>query len=229
MRREGWRATMALASAAALTAGCAEQGYSVIATSATSIGLEIGQAPATQAPKFVLGYSRAEHAFVPTNRPSNAKTADASEGVGGADESADVLMELRYGGGAGAQIDTSIYQRLAVGRTAVAQPGAALLFAKGPDGRIDPQAAAVAALSAEMAAARSAGQDAVLACITSGAGIDPAARDALVAEAVASDDRLAPGLYDRFADAATPGAALDAMRAMPVNVLTPLREAAEDC
>ncbi len=230
MRRTEWRAAAALAGAAALTAGCAEQGYSVIATSATSIGLEIGQAPAAQTPRFVLGYSRAEHAFVPTNRPSNAKTADASEGVAGADDSADVLMELRYGGGAGAQVDTSIYQRLAVGRTAVSQRGAALLFAKGPDGRIDPQAAEVAALAEGMAASRASAEGAMLACISSeGTGIDAARRDALIAEALATDDRLSPGLYARLGAAETPGAALDAMRALPVNTLDALGEAAEDC
>ncbi len=230
MRRTGWRAAAALAAAAALTAGCAEQGYSVIATSATSIGLEIGQAPATQAPKFVLGYSRAEHAFVPTNRPSNAKTDDGSDGVTGADDSADVLMELRYGGGAGAQIDTSIYQRLAVGETAVRQRGAALLFAKGPDGRIDPQAAQVAARAAGMARSRDSAEQAVLACISpDGTGIDAAKRDALIAEALATDERLSPGLYSRLGAAGTPGAALDAMRALPVNTLDALGEAAEDC
>jgi hypothetical protein len=167
MRRAAAAASL---TAAALTAGCAEQGYSVVATTATSIGLEIGQAPATQAPQFVLGYKRAEYAFVPTNRPSNAKTQTGNDGVNGADRSADVLMELRYGGGAGTQVDTSIYQRVAVGRTAVSQPGAALLFAKGSDGEISVQAARAAAAFAAAAGAadvvRGAAIDRVMACVT---------------------------------------------------------------
>ena len=122
---------------------CAEQGYSVVAATGTTIGIEISQSPSNgQTPKFVLGYNRAELAFVPTNRPSNDKTPLGSNGLNGAQQSADVLMELRYGGGVGGQVDTSIYQRVAVGTTAVQQKGAAFLFAKSATGEVSPEAAA---------------------------------------------------------------------------------------
>ena len=58
----------------------------------------------------------------------------------GADEVADVVMELRYKGMFGK--DAGIYQRLAVGENAVGQPGAALMFARAGDGSISTNAAA---------------------------------------------------------------------------------------
>lgn len=187
------RPTMAAALAAAtLAAGCAEQGYSVIATTATSVGLEISQAPTTRAPQFVLGYRRAEHAFVPTDRPSDAKTAAGVEGVRGSERSADVLMELRYGGGYGDGVDSAIYQRLAVGRTAVSQPGAALLFLKGPDGTTSPEAvrAAGALMQAARAedAVRGRAIDRVMACLAPGGALDRARMERMIALASADGD-----------------------------------------
>ncbi|MGG7567447.1 hypothetical protein ACQ5SO_14945 [Rhodovulum sp. DZ06] len=142
MKRIGGAA--ALLAAAALS-GCAEQGYSVIAATGTSIGVDIGTNQATNAPYFNLGYKRAEFAFVPTNRPSS-ETAVTAAGYDGAQDTANVLMELKYGGdSAGAtSVGNAIYQRLAVGTIAVQSGAATALMARGDDGRIDPKAAEIA-------------------------------------------------------------------------------------
>jgi hypothetical protein len=116
--------------------GCTTQGYSVIASTATVIGVNISQQPTNGVMDATLGYKRAEFAFVPTNR--NGGEASKESVAGGAEDSADVIMELRYDG----IFATSggIYQRLAVGKTAVAETGAAILFAKNPDGKTDENA-----------------------------------------------------------------------------------------
>jgi hypothetical protein len=122
-----------LAIAAALS-GCASQGYSVIASTATTLGVSIAQQPANGAPDAVLGYKRAEFAFVPTNRNSGT---DAGKNGDGAKDSANVIMELRYSGTS----NSGIYQRLAVGNIAVAQNSANILFAKAEDGTLNAEAA----------------------------------------------------------------------------------------
>ena len=118
--------------------GCAQQGYSVIASTATVIGVEVSQNPATQAPQAKLGYNRGEFAFVPTNRHAGETAGTTREG---ARDTANVIMELRYGGIFDLGPSSGIYQRLAVGEIAVQQDGAALLFMKNADGQIDPAAA----------------------------------------------------------------------------------------
>lgn len=91
----------------------------VVTGTGTIIGIQIAENPATQLYEAKLGYARAEAALVPTNGVS-------------------VLMELKYSGifsrGGG------IYQRLAVGDTAIRQPGAAVMFAKDADGKISSNA-----------------------------------------------------------------------------------------
>lgn len=123
--------------------GCGKPGYSVLATTATVIGVEISQNSATQTPQAKLGYNRAEFAFVPTNRNEGTPS---SGGVGnpvtGAGETGNVIMELRYGGIFDWGASSGIYQRLAVGTEAVNQPGASLMFAKNADGELDSQTAA---------------------------------------------------------------------------------------
>jgi hypothetical protein len=120
-----------------LLTGCQNETH-VIASTATVIGVQIGQAPADATPSAKLGYNRAEFAYVPTNRTTKSDV----EKPAGAEESADVIMELRYGG----TKDNSIYQRLAVGKNAVSQAGAALMFAKAADGTLtDEQTKTVAA------------------------------------------------------------------------------------
>lgn len=118
--------------------GCANQRHQVIAATGTNIGLEISENPATQVPQAKLGYQRVELAIVPTNRSATEKATEGSM-RNGAKDVADVLMELRYGD----ILDkhSSVYQRLAVGKTAVSQGGAAaLLFAKDANGTIGPDA-----------------------------------------------------------------------------------------
>lgn len=117
--------------------GCTEkQGYSVLAVTGTVIGVEVSQNPATQSPQAKLGYNRGELAFVPTNRNGGNSAGDLHNG---ASDSADVLMELRYGGIFDLGASSGIYQRLAVGKEAVRQPGASMMFAKNADGSIDAQ------------------------------------------------------------------------------------------
>jgi len=127
--QKGFAVGCVLAAVVSLGA-CAEQGYSVIAATGTTIGLSVGSAPTGTGVETVLAYKRTEFAFVPTNRNSGE---DAGTNGGGAKDSANVLMELRYGGTG----SSSIYQRMAVGNIAVKQPGASLMFARDGEGKID--------------------------------------------------------------------------------------------
>lgn len=121
-----------------LCLGCTTGKHYVIASTATVIGLEVAQNPSSQMYQAKLGYNRAELALVPSNRASGQK-GDVSTGQGAADTT-DVMMELHYANIFSLK-QSGIYQRLAVGSTAVSQPGAALMFAKGKDGQLDPQVA----------------------------------------------------------------------------------------
>lgn len=121
-----------------LISGCATQGYSVIASTGTTIGVGISQQPTNGAIEATLGYKRAEVAFVPTNR--NGGESSANSIAGGAKDSSDVIMELRYSGIFSPGDGSGIYQRLAVGNEAVKQPGASLMFARDAGGKIDAQA-----------------------------------------------------------------------------------------
>lgn len=111
----------------ATAAGCNTLHDTVISSTATTLGVEISQNPATQLYQAKLGYCRAELAFVPTDR------GQATNQIGGAASTGNVIMELSLrnifaGGG--------VYQRLAIGTTAVAQPGAAFMFAKDQNGQL---------------------------------------------------------------------------------------------
>ena len=114
--------------------GCETTRYRVIASTGTNIGVEISQNPATQVPQAKLGYQRAELALV----------GDVAGESGGTNEVADVLMEMRYRGIFSWGENSGIYQRLAVGKTAVSQPGAALMFARADDGSLDSNTAKAA-------------------------------------------------------------------------------------
>ncbi len=107
----------------------------VIAATGTVIGIDVGQNPATQTPEAKIGYHRGELALVPTNRKLEGTAAE------GAEESTDVLMEIYFGTSLQGSGESVIYQRLAVGRAAVGQPGAGVLFAKTPQGELDEEAA----------------------------------------------------------------------------------------
>lgn len=122
----------------ALLSGCANQGYSVIASTSTTIGVGISQQPTNGTFDATFGYKRAEIAFVPTNRNSGEIAGDTG---GGAKDTGNVIMELRYLGIFSTDADSGIYQRLAVGDIAVKENGTALLFAKGPDGKVNPETA----------------------------------------------------------------------------------------
>ena len=131
----------------------------VIASTGTVIGVEVAQNPANQTPQAKLGYDRAELALVPTSRPPCAIKSDDSSVICGEIKGAvkdvpDVLMELRYGGIFDLGASSGIYQRLAVGQTAVSRPGAAFLFAKDSDGNLNPQAAQALAIPRHNALAR---------------------------------------------------------------------------
>jgi hypothetical protein len=119
--------------------GCEKNRHMVLAATGTNIGIEISQNPGTQQPQAKLGYQRTELAVVPTNRSTENSTKDNSMGNGALDV-ADVIMELRYGGIFDWGPTSNIYQRLAVGKTAVVQPGANLMFAKGPEGKVSKEA-----------------------------------------------------------------------------------------
>jgi hypothetical protein len=128
-----------------LLVACAGQSHTVIAASATMIGIEVGQNPANQSPTAKVGYNRAELAIVPTNR---ATGDDPGDFLNGATDVADVIMELKYKGLFGGD-DSGIYQRLAVGPNAVKTMGAAFMFAREPGNELD--AGQAAAISAAMA------------------------------------------------------------------------------
>lgn len=118
--------------------GCAQQGYTVIAASNTTIGVGISQQPTNGTVDATLGYKRQELAFVPTNRLGQSDQANAGgAGAQGARDTGNVIMEIRQAGIFSTSENSGIYQRLAVGDIAVKQTGAALMFAKGHDGELD--------------------------------------------------------------------------------------------
>lgn len=117
--------------------GCSTS-HSVIVSTGTVLGVAVAENPSTGMYEARFGYARTEFAYVPSNRPRNTNEVVIGQG---AKDTANVLMEVRMenvlkGG--------LIYQRLAVGDIAVAQPGAALLFAKAPDGSFDASAVSAA-------------------------------------------------------------------------------------
>ncbi len=118
--------------------------HHVLATTTTVIGVDVSQDPASNQPHGKLGYYRSELALVPTNRTylyckdkAQKNCIQIPGDSEGAAKSAEVLMELKYDSGVLNPIKGGIYQRLAVGEKAVGEPGAALMFAKNPEGEID--------------------------------------------------------------------------------------------
>lgn len=123
--------------------GCAENRHAVIAVTGTNIGVEISENPVNQVPQAKLGYQRGEIAIVPTNRSGSKDPVKPNTMLTdntGAKGVANVLMELKHSNifsfGKG-----GIYQRLAVGKTAVSQPGAAFMFARNQEGKIGTETA----------------------------------------------------------------------------------------
>lgn len=157
-------------------AGCASD-HAVIASTATTIGVEVSSNPTTGMPTGVLGYRRAEFAFVPTNR---AKTSEQANPTTPSDVSkvANVLMELNYSGTM--STTGSIYQRLAVGTAAVTGDSAKVMFARDANGSLSPELAAAAIGSAKLTLRN---VDTVLACTVKIGKSDPAALGKIVARA----------------------------------------------
>ncbi|WP_309387284.1 hypothetical protein [Cerasicoccus frondis] len=145
-----------------LFTGCSSKGHYVVAASNTLIGVKVAQNPGTQFPEGEVGYARQELALVPTDRmqPDNEPRSEVyaveyndkgkitketrtvnANGLGkieGSDKSTDVLMELKAT--SLLSFNASIYQRLAVGKNAVGQPGAALMFSRDESGNTNPEA-----------------------------------------------------------------------------------------
>lgn len=103
-----------------LLSGCAT-GHNYIVTGAQSVlGVTVSENPATQLYEARFGLVLSQVAFVPGNTNDPASYPD-------------VIQEFRidniFKGGL-------VYQRLAVGKNAVEQPGASLMFAKDSKGMI---------------------------------------------------------------------------------------------
>lgn len=132
------KATLSALVLAAVAVGCSTS-HSVIVNTGTLLGVQVAENPGTGLYEARFGYARTEFAYVPSNR-RNGSEANVGNG---AKDTANVLMEIRmenlFKGGL-------VYQRLAVGDDAVKQPGAAIMFAKTPDGTVD--AAALSAVRA---------------------------------------------------------------------------------
>lgn len=128
----GRAALLFLSFATLLLTGCAGR-HAVVAITGTVIGVEISQNPQTQMYQAKLGYNRGELAIVPSNRSAEK---DPGNFGNGASDTTDVLMELKYKS-IFSFSNAGIYQRLAVGKTAVSQPGAAFMFAKDDGGELD--------------------------------------------------------------------------------------------
>ncbi len=124
--------------------GCANNRHAVIAVTGTNIGVEVSQNPTNQSPQAKLGYQRTEVAIVPSNRSGGVEPGGTSTVGNGAADVADVLMELKFSNIFSLN-NSGVYQRLAVGRTAVTQPGAAYMFARDQNGNIDSETAAAIA------------------------------------------------------------------------------------
>ncbi len=139
-----------------LQTGCTASRENVLAITSTVIGVQVHQKDADKTPELKVGYARQEFAFVPTDRGTNGSSTNSAE----------VLMEINAKGnfGLGTAYQGGIYQRLAVGRTAVSQAGAAVMMAKDHGGNVTPEAAqglsnALAAIRAIPAANPAAGSN----------------------------------------------------------------------
>jgi hypothetical protein len=131
-------ATILLVLSVVALSGCSAR-HEVLAVTETNLGVDVGQTPSSQAPHAKFGYQRVEVAVVPTNRSAGEEAGTVPEGAA---SNADVIMELRYSGIFSTGADSGLYQRLAVGKEAVQQPGATALFIRNSSGNVDKNAAA---------------------------------------------------------------------------------------
>ena len=180
--------------------GCTNTPNSVVVTSATIIGVDISQDTATQSPSATLGYKRAEFAFVPTNKaliPETKQGEQQNEEVNtstkhkGADETANVLMELRYSGIFSTGENSGIYQRLAVGDIAVKQDGATVLFSKDAKGKVNDKAVGYLGQAEEALKEEEISLIKLISYLTNDSGgLDISKRDKLIAVAKQSEPKL---------------------------------------
>ena len=131
-------ATILLVLTVVALSGCTAR-HEILAVTETNLGVDVGQTPSSQTPHAKLGYQRVEVAVVPTNRSAGEEAGAVPEGAA---SNADVIMELRYRGIFSTGTDSGLYQRLAVGKEAVQQPGATALFIRNSSGDVDKNAAA---------------------------------------------------------------------------------------
>jgi post-segregation antitoxin (ccd killing protein) len=136
--------------AAFFLTGCTANKDNVLAVTGTVIGVQIHQKDTDKTPELKVGYARTEFAYVPTD-----KRSDTNAPGGSAANSAEVLMEINAQGnvGLGTAYQGGVYQRLAVGKTAVSQPGAAYMMAKDSGGNIDPATAQMVSEAIRLSAA----------------------------------------------------------------------------
>jgi hypothetical protein len=151
----GIRVTTLLLALGAL-AGCQTGARTaIVASTGTVLGIEASQSPVSSSPQATIGFKRAEFTYVPVTpiAPAEPKEVCGTTGEGAAMcinvpnveyAAPNVLTELYYE----TVLSNRLYQRMAVGDIAVKQGGAALIFAKGPDGELD--AAATDALKAAL-------------------------------------------------------------------------------
>lgn len=113
--------------------GCKSQTCVVTAT-ATGIGLRASYDQKTQMPLGELGYIHTAVAIVPTDRQADGETIKESATAA---SSTDVINEISFNNFFSFWNENGIYERIAVGKNAVSQPGAVALFAKNNGGNMD--------------------------------------------------------------------------------------------
>jgi hypothetical protein len=104
-----------------LLVGCAALKDKTVVTTATVLGVSLAQNQGTGMYEAKLGYCRAEFVLTDTNN-------------------ADVLMEFKTSGLFSFSSNGGIYQRLAIGKTAVGANASTALFLKNRSGNFDTNA-----------------------------------------------------------------------------------------
>ncbi len=106
----------------------------VVTATATGIGLRASYDQKTQMPLGELGYIHSAVAIVPTDRQADGEAVKESATAA---NSTDVINEISFNNFFSFWNENGIYERIAVGKNAVSQPGAVALFAKNNSGNMD--------------------------------------------------------------------------------------------
>lgn len=117
--------------------GCNSPQSCIILSNQTGFGIRASYNPQTQLPEGEIGYINSVFSIIPTNRAFNSDEVQIEKVGGGAKDTANVLFETNFSNWFNFWSDQAIYQRVAVGETAVSQPGVFAIFAKDYDGKID--------------------------------------------------------------------------------------------